>query len=264
MNNTKETKVLTHCGAKEVSWEEVCAVVTPEATDKWTPIPHHELVTTVKDILLAQGQRIAKEQHTLSREGARYFGVLHLVNRTPDRDFALVLGIRNSHDKSFAASVCAGSSVFVCDNLAFNGEVRLDRMHTKNILRDLPKLTAAVMGQLQEIWVKEEQRVERYKNTTLIDAEGNQLPIVNDLMIRAMDMGAITPMMLPKVLRAWRLPEHEQFKPRNVWSLYNAFTGVTGEQSLELIAKRTTALNGLFDNVLAAAEKDRNDKAAAQ
>jgi len=45
-------------------------------------------------------------------------------------DYGCVLGLRTSYDKSFANGVCIGASVFVCDNLSFQGEVKFERKHT--------------------------------------------------------------------------------------------------------------------------------------
>jgi hypothetical protein len=49
-----------------------------------------------------------------------------------------VVGIRNSHDKAFAAGIIAGAQVLVCDNLCFSGEILLARKHTGHIHYDLP------------------------------------------------------------------------------------------------------------------------------
>lgn len=41
----------------------------------------------------------------------------------------------------------------------------------------------------------------------------------------AADCRAITASQIADVLRGWRHPEHENFRPRNAWSLFNALTG---------------------------------------
>jgi hypothetical protein len=39
--------------------------------------------------------------------------------------------------------------------------------------------------------------------------------------------GAIAPASrLPKIIEAWEEPQHEDFRPRTAWSLFNAFTEV--------------------------------------
>ena len=59
--------------------------------------------------------------------------------QTSSEDYCWVLGLRNSHDKTFPAGIVAGASVFVCDNLSFSGEIKFARKHTRFIVRDLPQ-----------------------------------------------------------------------------------------------------------------------------
>jgi hypothetical protein len=54
--------------------------------------------------------------------------------------YQYVLGLRNSNNKRFAAGMVIGIAPFVCDNLAFSGEVKLARKHTVHIKRDLPMM----------------------------------------------------------------------------------------------------------------------------
>ena len=50
--------------------------------------------------------------------------------------------------------------------------------------------------------------------------------LAHDIVARAADCRAITASQIPDVLQRWRHPEHESFRPRNAWSLFNAFTAV--------------------------------------
>ena len=56
------------------------------------------------------------------------------------QSYQYVLGLRNSNNKRFAAGMVIGIAPFVCDNLAFSGEVKLARKHTVYIKRDLPMM----------------------------------------------------------------------------------------------------------------------------
>jgi hypothetical protein len=112
--------LILHSGAHSVSREAVLAVPTPAATTTWRPIPHGELLAGVQTTLERSGLRTVEEGHGLTRDGNRYFGLLRVQNATPDGDFGLVVGVRNSHDKTFPAGLVVGASVFVCDNLSFS------------------------------------------------------------------------------------------------------------------------------------------------
>jgi hypothetical protein len=93
--------LLLHCGARAVERNEVQRVHTPHCTDTWTPIPHLDLVTHVERTLKANGLAIGTQAHSLSHEGLRYFGLMEIQRTESAEDYCWVLGLRNSHDKTF-------------------------------------------------------------------------------------------------------------------------------------------------------------------
>ena len=90
-------------------------------------------------------------------------------------DYALVVGLRNSHNKTFPVGLVAGATVFVCDNLSFSGEVRLTRKHTVHLQRDLPQLVGRGVGKLAELWSHQRQRIDAYKNHRMRDKSAHDL-----------------------------------------------------------------------------------------
>jgi hypothetical protein len=152
-----------------------------------------------------------------------------------------VVGIRNSHDKTFPAGIVAGTHVMCCDNLAFSGEVQISRKHTRYALRDLPLMTSRAVGQLSLKLHNLDQRILCYHETPIND------PRAHDIVVRALDSGVITTTQVPEVLAEWREPSHEQFQPRTAWSLFNAFTEVHKRVNPHTRVRRGEALYGIFD-----------------
>jgi len=150
--------LILHCGAASTSRNVVKSTVTPKPTATWTPIPHIGLIEEVERALKANGLKIANQAHSLTHDKARYFGLMEIHNGVSHADYAYVLGLRNSHDKRFPAGLVAGASVFVCDNLSFNGEIKIARKHTRFILRDIPSLTQDAIGRLMERWHHQPRR----------------------------------------------------------------------------------------------------------
>src|SRR6478609_6735801 len=140
--------LILHCGAQKTTLDEVKAITTPRSTASWTPIPHHQLITQVQKALHSTNLTIGNQAHSLSHSGDRYFGLMEIKGREASDDYCWVLGLRNSHDKTFPAGLVAGASVFVCDNLSFGGDVKFARKHTVNINRDLPQLVERSIGLL--------------------------------------------------------------------------------------------------------------------
>lgn len=244
----KDATLMLHSGAVEATREQVLACPTPPPTETWTPIPHGLLFEETLRSLTSNGLVVTEEKHALYRDGARYFGLAKLgLAPRPDlgivpEDWALAIGLRNSHDKSFPANLLGGSWVFVCDNLAFSGEIRIARRHTKNIERDIPNLVARAVAQIASGRKLEEERIEIYKSNTISNMRAH------DIAIQAMDARAITTTQLPRVLEEWRKPRHAEFEPRTAWSLYNSFTEVMKGVGPGALANRTMALTGVMDS----------------
>lgn len=251
--------LMLHCGASHVTRSDVDAVKTPAPVGQHYPIPHRLLIDHVHAQLDTDALEIVEEAHALTKDGARYFGLTRVKSRGGDsallpadtsigRDYDLVVGLRNSHDQSAAASLVCGNQVFVCDNLAMSGEVLIGRKHTRFIRRDLPLLIPRAFGRLGHERQNMERRVAAYKGADLSDKDAH------DLIVRAMvDSRIFPPSRLPDVVGQWRAPAHEEFEPRTAWSLFNAFTEVAkprrpdAQAALETLSKRTRNLQGFLD-----------------
>jgi len=238
----KHPNLILHCGANLADRRAVEKVKTPRATETWTPIPHIQLITQVEHAIKSNHLSVGTFVHSLSHEGQRYFGLREINNPDNAEDYFLVLGLRNSHDKTFPAGIVAGASIFICDNLSFSGEVKLARKHTRFIVRDLPSLVQNGIGRLMEKWHDQSTRFDAYKHRAIDDTQAH------DIIIRATDVGVCSNRLIPAVLKEWREPRHDVFHQRNVLSLFNSFTEALKEGSLAELPKRSKALHGLLDS----------------
>lgn len=242
----KTLNLTLHCGGHAVESTAVQAVQTPMPSESWMPISHFSLVERLREIVGNAGLTIQNESHALARGGLRYFGLFQVTgipNFASGDTIGTVIGLRNSHDKSFPAGICAGSAPFVCDNLAFHNEIKIARRHTKFIMRDLPTLLAGAFGKLLNTWGNHSRRIEAYQSRTIGDVEAH------DLLARAYRCGAVSKTALADFLDQWHNPEHEEWSvERNLWGLHNAFTNVMRGNVIAL-PKRSDALHGLLDPV---------------
>lgn len=232
--------LLLHCGSDQIPREELYRTRTPSATRTWQPIPHSLLLTQVESTLPRYGMRVVNQAHGLSHDGDRYFGLLEIANGSSHPDYSRVLGIRNSHDKRFPAGLVLGNQVLVCDNLSFSGEIKVARKHTSMILNDLPHLIDDAVARLHGSWHEQDRRIVRYQDCRMRD------PVVHDLTIHALDRGVICGSQVPKVLQEYREPRHEAFRPRTLWSWFNACTEVL-KGNLSLLPARTQGLHRICD-----------------
>ena len=262
MNNTQNTesnspKVNLHiCGGNRtlVDFEQVVNVPTPpveyrkkenangERAVSYQPIAHHKVVERTTKFLEGQGFSIGDQVHSLARGNQHYFGLFSVEH--PNRENTergCVVGIRNSHDKTFPAGLCAGDAPFVCDNLIFTNTIKLARRHTRNILNDLDFMINRAIGKLFNFWHGQDARINAYKEVELTNAQ------VNDIVIRACKAGALPKSKIIDVVDQWESSDHPEFWDRNVNSLYNAFTEVY-KGNLVALPNRSDALHSVLDS----------------
>lgn len=237
-----QNKMIIHCGGNEVDFEQVMAVPTPEPQGRWHPLAHHDLIQQVQNALNGAGYKVLDQAHALNREGQHYFGLMELENA--HGDYNTVLGLRNSHAKDFAINMVVGSNVFVCDNLAFSGQIRVNRKHTTNATRDLPHLVNAAVGRIRFQNESMEQRLDLYKHTEISPTQADHL------IIEMLRNQVIPATKIPLVLTEWESPRHPEFVDagETAWRLFNAVTEAL-KGSLNALPARTMALHNLMDQV---------------
>ena len=235
----KRCNLLLHCGSSAVTRGELAVSQTPRPTVTHKPVSHIKVLQTVEKALLQRGIAIVGQAHGLTHDSQRYFGLLEVLSPT-GADMHWVVGIRNSHDKAFAAGIVAGAQVLVCDNLCFSGEILLARKHTGHIHHDLPVIADRAVDGLRGFWYDHTQRVTAYREKRVTDTRAH------DLVIRAVDAGVMANSYVPRVLSEWREPSHDVFAPRSLWSLQNAFTEVF-KGRVDLLPERTMKLHQLLD-----------------
>jgi len=235
--------LMLHCGASHVDRSELGKVNLPVATRSFVPVNHDYFVDLVQDRLEDRGLRVQSEAHGLTKDGANYFGMFEVVGRESRGDYSTVIGLRNSHVKAFAAMIAVGSGVFVCDNLAFSGEVVVGHKHTRNVLEYLPLRIAAAMDQVIRLDDHQEIRYDRYKETEFGDKDAEFH------IVELFRKGALNTRSLPKVVEQWDNPDHQEFENSNVWKLFNACTEAYKGTSLEWIQRMSGELHRHLDTV---------------
>ena len=200
---------------------ELSHMPVPAGTRSWSPIPHNLLIDQVLEATEEMGLNITKEWHEVDNGGLRYFGKFFIGDeRETEAGYNFVLGVRNSNDKTFSAGVCCGSSVLVCSNLCFSGDITLSRKHTRFIRRDLPGMVYNAVDGVVDMREHQYKRIQAYKAAKIGDLH------MSALCVRAMVEGVISSSQIGKVWGEWKEPSHSEFESRTVFSAMNAFTEV--------------------------------------
>jgi hypothetical protein len=219
---------------------------TPPPTESHVPIPHHQFFEIAKDGLVDQGYAMQDVRHYLNREGAHYFSLMRLLHNDedPDAGHGTMCALRNSHDKTFAASLAIGAKVFVCDNLSFSGDIVVGRKHTVNIWAELPEIFARAVSQIRVMRKRQEVRFAEYKEAPLDDYTADHL------IMETYRRGVINLKRIGKVNDEWHNPTADH-GDKSIWRYFNAVTAALGAAStnqLIQLPKKTIDLHLLLDD----------------
>ncbi len=233
-----------------VTEEELRSFPTPLGTSTHIPIEHGRFVDLLDGSLNDHGWEITDKDYGIwpskindvLYDAARMFGVYKIAREDVAKsdDVELALGIRNSHDKTFAADVVIGINVMVCDNLDFVGEVKASHKHTVNLMDQLPQRIFDMLGEI--VWIEEDhtRMIDLYKWAQIDDTQ------VHDFIVKSVDAHVMPWTYGERVLREYRKPRHEVFEERNVWSLNNSYTEILKDRNQMMLSTSTVRLHRLL------------------
>lgn len=132
----------------------------------------------------------------LANKGQRMFGASPITNKDHvDDEVRLMIGFRNSYDRTMSVGICFGSKVFVCDNMAFSGYTtdgeeafgEIHHRHQCDVMNELRSCLKEALDKFSVFRSYQESLYNRLKEIGLTDADAH------DLIIRAARAEAITP-----------------------------------------------------------------------
>jgi hypothetical protein len=223
---------------------ELVQIPVPQATATHRPVPHHEIVEALVETLSFRHIAVVNEEYAASNDGMKMFGVLDLETQMEGCRFSI--GIRNSHDKSLRLGLTAGLRVFVCSNMAFSGDFTpVLAKHSKSF--NLIDTLAVGVDRIQRNFEPMQRQVEHWREAQLTDERAKLI-----FYFAFVDGKLDAPRsLLPEVHRLYFEPQYEEFSPRTMWSLSNAFTSAF--KKLDPVPQfKATAKLGEFLNQLPA------------
>lgn len=201
--------------------QDLLVLPTPPSTATHSVVPHSKIVEALIESLGFRKYQITRDEYAVSEDGNRMFGVLQINEDAAGVQFAI--GLRNSHDKSFSLALTVGYRVHVCDNLAFHGDFSpVTRKHTKNF--DYVEVIGGAVDKMQRHFVPMRRQIDAWQGYELPDVRAKEV-IYEAFIEQRLDV----PKHLARLVHQnYFEPTHEEFKPRTMWSLSNAFTSALG------------------------------------
>lgn len=207
--------------------EALKAIPTPEGEGRWLPVPHFDLANAAVERAKACGLTVKREEWGLAGEdNQRLYGVIEFAPQSKIKipaGLAPCMALRSSLDKSIAIGVAIGATVFCCQNGVLRGDYTIRKLHTTGFDLD---------AEMDIAFQKFQSQVGDLTKMVTQLQERRLGPQAADHMIMQAFVKEVLPWsFVPDVVQEYQKPQHEEFKPRNAWSLYNAFTEVAKRRS---------------------------------
>jgi hypothetical protein len=233
-----ETSTLIGYAGRTINRDELALVPTPPATATHQPVAHHEIVQALAETLGFRHIGVVHDEYAVSPDGMKMFGVLDLETEMHGARFSI--GLRNSHDKSMRLALTCGYRVFVCSNMAFSGDFTpVLAKHSKSF--SLVDAISVGVDRMQRNFEPMRKQVEAWRQAELSDVTAKM--IIYEAFIES---ELEVPKHLARRVHDYYFdPKYDEFRPRTMWSLSNAFTSAFKE--LEPVPQfRATAKLGQY------------------
>jgi hypothetical protein len=237
-------QLLTQCGSKRCSLEQLLTIPEPEKTNTYTPLNHYDFSVNVLTIAsdLLKGYRFDGDSYAISSDGQKMFGVITFrrINPRSDEELKLAIGLRNSYNKSMAAGLVIGSTVLVCDNLVFSGDIKIMRKHQgKDMHSELHDQIVTAIYKSQHNFHQISQDVQAMKDRPL-----NQQKKYEYIGLLTGE-GILSPTQSTAAFKELWKPSHPEFEMDTLWAGYNCATEALKSSPVDKIIQRHSDLHSL-------------------
>lgn len=226
-------------GTNRVTESEVFNVPAVPFSKTFHPVHHRDLVLAVKEGVQAVGLEIVQSQYVLAAEGNRMFAVYDLSQQNSELCWSI--GIRNSLNKTVSIGICAGTKIFVCENLCFSGDFLAFRRHTSGL--DIDELSflayKAVRSMIPRLKALEAWQV-GLRNYALPE---NHLKI---LLVEIMTNNVITPSKFHQFVDLYK----NVYRDNSLWSFHESATEILRESNLMTLPGKNKLLNQVIDSYI--------------
>lgn len=249
-----------HAGAQSLNRDALAALLLPAAMGTRHVIrPFIEDVELVAGYLGNVGYAITDEAFgvkSIDGKPAQFFGAMEIRPKTlegeylPAGEYGLTVGLRGSYDQSLPRGLAIGSRVFVCDNLAFSGEITIATRQTTFIGNRIGGLLRDAVSQIPRFAKHQELRFDAYRNFEIKPRVGDAA------LVEMVRRGILNPSQIGKAIDEWDTPSHAEHAAHghSVWRLQQAVTEAIKPSNPERNAipatwDRTIKLTGFLDEI---------------
>lgn len=243
--------LMLHCGAAAISRNDLANLPVPAPLgSRHVCRPYIDDVEIVGNELLNYGLTVTDEAFGVTHDGNRFFGVLECAPIEGElvEDYGLTVGLRGSYDQSMSRGLAVGSRVFVCDNMAFSGEITFKTRQTTNISERIPDMLRGAVARIPAMAEHQRVRFGAYRQREMTKRQGDAM------IIELLRKEIVIPSQVGRVVAEWDQPSHEEHAADGytIWRMHNAVTEAITPTNRDRLAipaiwERTTRMTSFFD-----------------
>jgi len=194
----------------------------PARTDTYSPIAHTDFLGGLATKIEENRMRIIERRYYVNNNGNKLVGYYTIEDENletdPDFGIQMMMGFKNSYDKSMTAALAAGANVMICSNGMISGDmVRFTRKHTGTIYQELQVKFSEAVQTMRTGFARMVLEVDLMKEFELTPRQKAEV-----LGVMYFEEGLVTPNQLSVVKR--ELSHSDHFRGNTIWDLYNNVT----------------------------------------
>lgn len=196
------------------------SVPIPARTQSYSPISHASLIDSITRVLEEQKLVTTKRDIYLNQDGKKLVGYNHVIREyiNDNDELTMMIGYKNSYDKSMSVGLAAGANVIVCGNGIVSGSLlQFRRKHTGSAPEELQNKIIEAITLMKSGFNTIKVEVDLMKKYDLTRKEKAEL-----LGVMYFEEELMTPTQLSIIKKELETSEH--FRGNTLWDLYNNVT----------------------------------------
>jgi len=205
----------------EVARDIAIRALLPARTETYSPIHHSDFINLLANKISDNRMEITDSKYYTNMTGTKLVGYysVRAINSIPnDLGVEMMVGFKNSYDKSMTAALVAGANVSICSNgLVFGDLMSFVRKHTGNVRDELLLKMDEAIGSLESGFNRLMVQIDIMKDYELTPKQRAEI-----LGVMYFENNILTPNQLSIVKR--EITQSEHFNGNTIWDLYNNVT----------------------------------------
>lgn len=146
--------------------QKLLSLPVPQQTESYTPIPHSLMIEKTTDEIKKRGLVIKTKSFKIHGEGQGVIGYYGIESKEDDK-LGMMIGFRNSYDKSMAAGYVTGAQVWICKNGIISGDVKIIRKHTGKADEEVASKLMTCLDSLESVFRKIKEDADKLKSLSV-------------------------------------------------------------------------------------------------